>query len=283
VLRKAYLNAMKGLENGLSVRDIAVFGLADCLPEERVGSVQQRVALHDFDNVPVREADARADAGEVVGVVENIKGHPPAALVRDVMTPLSESMLVAGALSLVRFLPRIADREYRLVVEEHRIVGVVTPSDVVQLPVRLLVFASLIHLEETMANVLRWATNDDQQRMLDALRADRRGIVRRLLARQAAADLNPQPIDAMFFGDKADLLFDLGVLDDSEHDRALFRAFRDLRNRVDHAQSYAETRAELDEFLGHVEQLRVWIDRLTRMLPAEVVALSGDEPDDAAA
>jgi hypothetical protein len=63
-----------------------------------------------------------------------------------VVTPLAESMLVAGSLSLVAFLPRIADRDYRLVLERERIMGVVTPSDVVQLPVRLLVFALLISL-----------------------------------------------------------------------------------------------------------------------------------------
>jgi hypothetical protein len=158
MLRKAYLNAMKGLEDGLSVRDIAVFGLATCFAVEQVKAVQIRVEALDFDNVPVRALDEDIGEGDVIGVVERIKDHPPEAQVRDVMTPLSESMLVAGSQSLVRFLPRIADREYRLVVEEQRIMGVVTPSDVVQLPVRLLVFASLIHLEETMANVLRWRT-----------------------------------------------------------------------------------------------------------------------------
>jgi hypothetical protein len=84
--------------------------------------------------------------GDIVGVVEGIKHQPPETMAATVVTPLAESMLVAGSLSLVAFLPRIADRDYRLVLERERIIRVVTPSDVVQLPVRLLVFALLISL-----------------------------------------------------------------------------------------------------------------------------------------
>jgi hypothetical protein len=86
---------MKGLEAGLYVRDIAVFGLSTCGPGERIGAVRARVDRFDFDNVPVKSRD-------VIGVVENIKCKPRDAHVRDVMAPLAESMLIAGALSLVR-------------------------------------------------------------------------------------------------------------------------------------------------------------------------------------
>ena len=66
MLRKAYLNAMEGLETGLTVRDIAVFGLSDCHPDERIGIVRGRVDRYDFDNVPYAKMAS-------LGVVENIK------------------------------------------------------------------------------------------------------------------------------------------------------------------------------------------------------------------
>ena len=106
MLRKAYLNAMKGLETGLTVRDIAAFGLSDCHPDERIGIVRGRVDRYDFDNVPVRKDG-------IVGVVENIKDVDIDETAGKVMTPLSEPMLIAGSVSLVSFLPRIEERGRR--------------------------------------------------------------------------------------------------------------------------------------------------------------------------
>jgi hypothetical protein len=193
------------------------------------------------------------------------------------MTPLTESMLVSGAVPLPRFVPTIADREYRLVMVESSIVGVVTPSDVVQLPVRLLVFATLVHLEETVANVVRWHVNDDQRLLVETLRPERRGAVRQLLERQARSGLNPSPIDVMAFGDKADLLFDSGAVPEAAGDRDEFKRFRELRNKIAHVQSYAETREELADFLQHVRAMALWLERLTGMLPADVLASPADE------
>jgi hypothetical protein len=265
---------MRGLEAGLTVKDIAVFGLSTCGGDETIDGVRLRVDAYDFDNVPVREGDI--DNGPIVGMVEEIKTHPRDALVGDVMKPLAESMLIAGDVPLVHLLPNIPDREYRLVLEGSRVMGVVTPSDVVQLPVRLLVFALLIHLEETMSNVIRAHTNDDQNEILDALPPDRRARVQRLLKKHAESGLNPSPVDAMYFGDKAVLMFDLGVVPDIPVDRKLFDDFRELRNRVDHALEYAETREKLESFIEHVQQMETWIARLTGLLPEEALALPGE-------
>jgi hypothetical protein len=276
VLRRGYLNAMRGLEAGLSVRDIAVFSLLTCNEGEQITRLQDRVAPYDFDNVPVHVDCPPPFDRDVVGVVEDVKAQPTDAVAREVMTPLSEGMLISGAVSLVRFLPRIADRKYRLVVEDERIMGLVTPSDVVQLPVRLLVFASLTHLEETMTNVLRWKVNDDQDVLLDALRPDRRGAVAQTLERLGRADLNPTPANAMAFGDKTELVFDIHVIDEEGDERSQLLALRDLRNRIAHAQEYAVDREELEEFLNQVTQIQRWIDRLTAVLPADALALPAD-------
>ena len=269
MLRRAYLNAMKGLETGLCVRDISVFGLSDCTPDERIGVVRARVDRYDFDNVPVR------DDG-IVGVVEDIKTYKADDRVADVMTPLAEPMLIAGSVSLVSFLPRIDERPYRLVVDEERITGVVTPSDVVQLPVRLLVFTLLVHLEETMRNLIRARVSDDHL-ILGALDGGARGRVERLLTRHARANLNPSPLDVTGFMDKADLMFDLRVIQEGAGERELFREFRDLRNKVDHVQDFAETREQLARFLGLFVAMQDWIERLTNEFPPDALLAPGDE------
>ena len=260
MLRKAYLNAMKGLEAGLKVRDIAVFDLSDCVPEERIGVVRGRVDRYDFDNVPVRD-------NGIVGVVEDIKNYDPDDRVGDVMRPLAEPMLIAGSVSLVSFLPRIAEQPYRLVVDAERIDAVVTPSDVVQLPVRLLVFTLLVHLEETMRDLIRYRVGDDDQRILGALDPDARRHIKRLLRRHARSNLNPSPLDVTGFMDKANLLFDLRVIPERDGERELLRELRDLRNKVDHVQDYAESREQLARFLYLVEAMQQWIERLANEFP----------------
>jgi predicted transcriptional regulator len=156
VLRQSYLNTMRGLEGGLRVADIAVYELETCEPNESIADVRRRARRFDLDNIPVR------DTGTIVGVVEDIKSYRTDVSAASVAAPLTEAMLVAGSRSLLGFLPTIADREYRLVIDDSGIRGVVTPSDVVQLPVRLLIFALLAHLEELMrANIRQKEPDDD--------------------------------------------------------------------------------------------------------------------------
>ena len=130
-----------------------------------------------------------------------------------------------------------------------------------------------------MGNVIRWKANDDQQSLVAALRPDRRGAVEGYLERKRRAGLNPAPIEVMAFGDKADLLFDTGAVEEAPGERQLFRELRDLRKRVDHAQGYAETRDELHDFLAHVQAMREWIEKLTRLLPREALALPGEDDE----
>jgi hypothetical protein len=265
---------MRGLEEGLRVADIAVFDLLTCEPTDRIADVLSRVARFDFDNVPVRDGEC------VIGVVEDIKRQSPAAEVEDVRAPLAESMLVAGSTSLRAFLPRIADRPYRLVVSEGGIAGVVTPSDVVQLPVRLLVFALIAHLEEVMRAAIR-ETQPDDERTVEKLGARRLENVQTTLRRQKKKGLNPAPLDVTQFIDKANLLFDLPVVTEKEGDRAMFTQFYELRNKVDHVDRYAETPEKLSAFLQHIEELEMWIDRLTDLLPPDTPAAtssSGSRP-----
>lgn len=244
-----------------------MFELDVCAPTERVRDVAARVKRFDFDNVPVRED------GSVKGVVENMKTLDPDSVVARVMRPLSEDMLIAGAVSLVSFLPKIADRPYRLVVGDSGIRGVVTPSDVVQLPVRLLVFALLAHLEELMRAVIR-QTEPLDDRAVQKLSAKRRERVKDTLASQKRKGLNPAPLDVTQFIDKANLLFDIPVLAAGKGDRQLFRELYALRNKVDHVDRYAETPDQLRAFLEHLRELEAWIDRLAEFLPPDAPAVA---------
>ena len=79
-------------------------------------------------------------------------GHGTA---RNVMRGLDDSMLVSAEECLPKFLPFLQDCPYRLVVKGTEIQGIVTLSDVAKLPVRLMAFTLVTHLEMLMARVIR--------------------------------------------------------------------------------------------------------------------------------
>jgi hypothetical protein len=251
----AFEKTMRGLETGLRVRDIAVVDdVMVCSKWERIDDVRKRADPFDFDNIPVRDAEV------ITHVVENLKSHPRDAYVEDRATPLTEEMLVTAGEPLVSFLPTIASPRYRLVVDGRRITGVVTASDVTQLPVRLLVFALLTHLEQTMLAAIRRASGEWEA--IDRLASDRQEKVSEAFERQKDRELNSSPLELTQFSDKAELLFELGLVEPTDPVRQFFWDCYDLRNAVAHARRYAESAGELEHFLDLLGEMQLWTERL---------------------
>jgi len=234
---------MSALEAGLLVRDIATFEISTCDCEEPAESVFSRPELEGYDFVPVRN-EAR-----VVGVLERpacLQGKSAAACMR----ALDDSVLVSAEEPLKRFLPLLCDAEYRLVVRGTSIEGIVTRGDVHKLPVRLLAFALVTHLETTMADVIARQSPDDA--WLGLLSPARRQKVEEKLAVLRARHLDPPLVELTEFADKRDLLAKQGHLGrGKERERATkdLRDVEDLRNVVAHAATYAQSEPGLREFL----------------------------------
>jgi predicted transcriptional regulator len=157
---------MRGLEAGLRVGDIATFDVRTCEASASLGDVLVDLDLKPFDAIPVRAAD------RVVGVVERLV-VPTSGTVHDHMRRLDEDILVAADVPLKTFIPLLRDEPYRLVVRGTRIEGIVTQSDVHKLPVRLLVFAHITHLEMTMAALIeREFAGDEWLKLLPGSEAE---------------------------------------------------------------------------------------------------------------
>ena len=124
-----------------------------------------------------------------------------------------------------------------------------------------------------MRAVLRQEQPDDDQ-AVRLLSAERRQRVRKTLTRQKRKGINPSPLDVTQFIDKAYILFELDVVNFDDKDRALFESFYDLRNKVDLVDRHAETPTKLAAFLGHIDQLQAWIDRLTSLPPPDFPAVT---------
>jgi hypothetical protein len=248
---------MKGLETGLNVGDIATYGFLFCGADEDAAEVMGRPDYLPFDCVPVRDED------RVVGVLER-NGRVAPGAARENMRRLDDGLLVSSDEPLKRFLPLLVDCPHRLVVRGARIEGIVTSSDVHKLPVRLLAFALVTHLEMTMAAVItRNSENDD---WVELLNETRRMKVTTKFEQLRTANFDPPLIEVTDFCDKRDVLAKEGILSVPSKTKAVkdFERIEELRNSVAHAATYAQSEAQLAEFVDLLELTESWIGRLSQ-------------------
>lgn len=239
------------LEDGLRVELIATSPLVDCEYQSNLGVRMREPEFQDYDYVPVRKE------GRIVSVYDregiNPDGH--------VEIPLHEGLLVSSDMPLLNFLPCMAKEPFfRLVIYGDTIKGIVTRSDLLKLPVRILAFTYITHLERVMASIIikkfgeednSWQnilTEKRQKELLDNQRSDEK------------AKLNLPLLDKTEFGDKSNIVRKaLGLGRDFKSDLHLLKI---IRNKVTHARGYADTQEDLKNFINLLESAKHWIREL---------------------
>jgi hypothetical protein len=254
---------MKGLEVGLKVGDIATYGFESCKAEDDATEVMRRSDLLLFDCIPVRDGD------RVVGVLER-NGEIGPGPARDAMRRLDEDLLVAADEPLKGFIPLLVRSPHRLVVRGTHIEGIVTRSDVHKLPVRLLAFALVTHLEMTMAELIVREMKDEEWKPL--LSRGRQSKLEEKFEALRTANFDPPLIEVTDFCDKREILARRGLLCVPSKAKAVgdFKRIEELRNSVAHAATYAQSDAQLAEFVELLELTEQWIVRLCQPAAAAV-------------
>lgn len=139
-----------------------------------------------------------------------------------------------------------------------------TSSDVHKLPVRLLAFALVTHLEMTMTAVItRDSTNDDWMGLLNEKRRAKVAIKFQELRTE---NFDPPLIEVTDFCDKRDVLLKRGILSVPSKAKAKkdFERIEALRNSVAHAAAYAQSEEQLAEFVDLLLLTETWIGRLSQ-------------------
>ena len=144
-----------------------------CAPADAIADAWLATAQPDFDHFPVRDAD------RTIGLL--VRGDCSSKLVRDAMLPLSEELIVSADMAIAELIPRMKALPCRLILRGDRIEGLVTQSDLLKLPVRIVVFGLLTHLETVMADLI--STHWPGDEWLTALSAGRRA---KLLEKETA-------------------------------------------------------------------------------------------------
>ncbi len=144
---------MRGLEVGLQVQHIATFDPVCCNLSDDIQSILSTVAWAKFSQFPVQRD------GHVVGVLERKNGISDGTA-QGAMKPLDGSMIVAAETPILAFIHIAAEAEFKLVVDRHQIRGIVARADLLKLPVRVVTFAVLAHLEAALHRLIRGRVED---------------------------------------------------------------------------------------------------------------------------
>ena len=145
---------MSGLTAGLRVVHIAALQLMTCEVNQEVTEVLEDNALSGFDYIPVLSRK------RIIGIFER-KCARGDGTVRENMHALDDSLLVAADEPLTSFVPSLKISPFRLVVKGTEIKGIVTRSDLIKLPVRLVAFTQICHLEMEMTTLIKARCKDD--------------------------------------------------------------------------------------------------------------------------
>lgn len=243
------LRTLRGLEEGLTVSLIASRPLTTCDATDSTPDVLAREDWKDFDIIPV------GTKGRITGVLE-----------RDstVIRSLDGGLLVSSRCPIHDLLLDASFLEdgYRLVLYGGSIEGVVTTSDLLRLPVRVLAFTLVTHFESTMASVIAARCPDD--RWMDLLPLERRQKATDLARRLKSERLDSRALEATEFSDKKEILKRLGIFSNRQSEKA--GGIEKLRNQVAHARDYVHDRESLGKFIERIGRTSDMLELLTREL-----------------
>ena len=217
---------------GYTVKDI-ITPTADLMcwmPEENnVDALRTAAQADEISFLPVKKQ------GKIVGVV------PADCLEEKQIRPLTVDWLIAADTPILHLITLFAENPERvfLVLESSHIIGLVAPADLNKLPARASLYLLTAHFEAELAQVVRYALEDDESRLGEYLSE---GRIEKLKAQRDDAgrqDMHLSLFHWLYITDlteiiacREDLRDRLGFTSKGEAEKAL--SFRTLRNNVSH-------------------------------------------------
>jgi hypothetical protein len=190
--------ALKAMETSFHVRLIGTFKPELVWAPAEADAVTWLTENNpDFDQFPVRQDEA------TVGILLR-QGDHTGKTVHDTIQPLREGLIVSADMPIADLIPQLRESHYRLILRGGRIDGLVTQSDLLRLPVRMLLFGLISHLELCLRALVRnRAPWPEWLKRLE--RGQQKEICRRLDALKHAR-FEPDPLEFTNFSDVVHVL-----------------------------------------------------------------------------
>lgn len=255
---------MSGLEAGLRVHHIATFDLKTCSVGDSLAVVLTDDSFADFDQIPVRD-----DSKRIVGVLLRAK-NAGAGKVAESMELLHESILVSAEAPLMSFVRIAGTVPYKLVLNQDGIRGIITRSDLLKLPVRLLAFAGVTHMESLMAELIRTKYKHGDDSWTKLLRKKRRDKIRWKEGKLKKSRMEIDLLELTDFCDKRELVSQ--IADPGPNFADELGSAEDLRNQIAHAATFIASESDARGFALQLQKIEHWIQTLQqigreRMMP----------------
>ena len=235
----ASIEKLRRVQGSLTVELIMVprGDFLTCAPSETAAQVKQR-NTNDFSFIPVKD-----DKGRIVGLHNAERWFnvdAPEVLIADDFTPLSEDFLIGATASIFDFLRQADTHPTNLVIAGTEIAGLVTLSDIQDLPVRAALFALVTSFEMAMGLSIRRRWPEPQGWMTFLSEGRRTKLVEAI---KAAKDRNAFVDELVLtqFCDKGDIIRKAKLLPEVTDLQSRIEAMQNLRNNLAHAAQYAET------------------------------------------
>ena len=214
--------------------------LQTCRRDEIASDVADR-NTKNFSFLPVVDGEER-----ILGLYEAARWfgkRAPQQVIGDDFEAFSEDIVIGADASVIDFVKRADKQSTRLVVSRDRVAGLVSLSDLQQLPVRVALFTLITRLEMTMAERIEkeWDA-DDGAGWLEVLGENRRATIQEAIDRARVEDGFVSEIAFSQLADKATIIRRKRLMSGSATRlRRDFSAIVRLRNDIAHANYYAET------------------------------------------
>jgi hypothetical protein len=261
---------MSGLEKGLQVIHITTPAakLLCCQHNENIETVLARSDLKLFDQIPVKKLET------IIGLLKR-RECPEGAkgVAGKYMRPLGEKTLVSADTPLLEF---IQDEESldRIVIGGTKIYGLVTKSDLLKLPVFLLGFALVTHIETLMLHIIH-ETGISNEIWLTWIWPGHKDDIERNFRKLSSERSDPDMLELSYFSDKSKILEQLAASDEyTSHvpDKIFIdqlKEIAELRNTIAHSHKASDNDDILQKFIDRLCHAHNWIEDIEQWQTAK--------------
>lgn len=223
-----------------------------CSVDETAAQIKERNSMQ-FSYFPV--ADSKGGILGLYNAERWFDGEAPETEVRDDFVRLSEDILIGADASIIDFIMQADIHPTNLVVSGSRIEGLVSLSDIQQLPSRAAIFTLITSLEMAMAMAIshHWP---DANGWLSHLSDERRNKVLDEIRKTKNDDGFVNELAFTQIHDKACIIGREGLLGQSRTKiEQSFKKIRALRDSVVHSNEYAATPGSAQDVCGVVREI----------------------------
>ena len=218
--------------------------MAVCRQDELIAEVLER-NNGQFTYLPVVDRDEK-----VIGIFDCFSDEAKSsgdATIKSQLQALNEDLLIGGDASIYEFLSSADERPVRLVVSGTNVTGLVTFSDLQQLPVRVSIFSLLTNLELMLAELILQEFPSDEDWIALLASSARDAILARADATKAQ-DTFVSNLTLSQLSDKMNIVRKSGLINiENKRLKNMFFGIRNLRNSIAHAKDFAQSPDEVKE------------------------------------